>query len=65
LDRSQKKLLGLQSPAACATRAGGDSGPNFENYDLTHAQFPDTGRGLHARSWHANRDVDVRRYFLK
>jgi len=25
------KLVGLQSPAACATRAGGDSDPNFEN----------------------------------
>ena len=64
LDRSQK-LLGLQSQAACAISAGGDPGPNFENYDLTHAQSPDTGHGLHARSWHANRDVDVRRYFPK
>ena len=60
LDRSHK-LVGLQSPAACATRAGGDSDPNFENYDLFHAQSPDTGRGVHARSWRANRDVDVRR----
>ena len=60
LDRS-RKLVGLQSPAACATRAGGDSDPNFENYDLFHAQSPDTGRGVHARSWRANRDVDVRR----
>jgi len=49
LDRS-RKLVGLQSPAACATRAGGDSGPDFENYDLFHAQSPDTGRGVHARS---------------
>jgi len=32
-DRS-RKLVGLQSPAACATRAGGDFDPNFENYDL-------------------------------
>ena len=39
---------------------GGDSDPNFENYDLFHAQSPDTGRGVHARSWRANRDVDVR-----
>ena len=31
LDRS-RKLVGLQSPATCATRAGGDSDPNFENY---------------------------------
>jgi len=31
LDRSCK-LVGLQSPATCATRAGGDSGPNFESY---------------------------------
>ena len=45
LDRS-RKLVGLQSPAACATRAGGDSGPNFENCDLFHAQSPDTGHGL-------------------
>jgi len=63
LDRS-RKLVGLQSPAACATRAGGDSGPNFENYDIFHAQSPDTGRGVHARSWRANRVVDVRRLFL-
>ena len=42
LDRS-RKLVGLQSPAACATRAVGDSDPNFENYDLFHAQSPDTG----------------------
>ena len=49
-----RKLVGLQSPAACATRAGGDSDPNFENYDLFHAQSPDTGHGAHARSWRAN-----------
>ena len=60
LDRS-RKLVGLQSPATCATRAGGDSGPNFENYVLFHAQSPGTGRGVHARSWRANRDVNVRR----
>jgi len=60
LDRS-RKLVGLQSPAACVTRAGGDSDPNFENYDLFHAQSPDTGRGVQARSWRANRDVGVRR----
>jgi len=54
LDRS-RKLPGLQSPAACATRAGGDSGPNFENYYLFHAKSPDTGRGFRARSWRANR----------
>jgi len=35
-DRS-RKFVGLQSPAACATLAGGDSGLNFENYDLFHA----------------------------
>jgi len=56
-----RKLVGLQSPAACATRAGGYSDPNFENCDLFHAQSPDTGRGVHARSWLANRDADVRR----
>ena len=60
VDRS-RKLVGLQSPAACATRAGGDSGLNFENYDFFHARSPDTGRGVHARSWRANRDADVRR----
>ena len=60
LDRS-RKLVGLQSPpAACATRVGGNSDPNFENYELLHAQSPDTGCGVHARSWRANRDVDVR-----
>ena len=57
----RRKLVGLQSPAACATRVGGDSNPNFfENYDLLHAQSPDTGCRVHARSWRANRDVDVR-----
>ena len=49
LDRSCT-LAGLQSPAACATLAVGDSDPNFENCDLFHAQFPDTGRGVRARS---------------
>jgi len=63
LDRS-RKLMGLQSPATCATRAGGDSDPNFENCDLFHAQSPDAGCGVHARSWRANRDVDVRLQFL-
>ena len=57
LDRS-RKLVGLQSPAACAARVGGDSDPNFENYVFFHA---DTGQSVHARSWRANRDVDVRR----
>jgi len=59
-DRS-RKLVGLQSPAACAARAGGDSGPIFKNCDLFHAQSSDTEYGAHARSWRANRDVDVRR----
>ena len=63
LDRSSK-LVVLQSPAACATRAGGDFDPNFslsnfENYDLFHAQSPDTGRGVHSRLWRANRDIDA------
>jgi len=49
LDRS-RKLVGLQSPAACATRAGGDSGPDFENSDLFYAQSPDTRRDVHATS---------------
>ena len=56
-----RKLVGLQSPVACAMRAGGYSDPNFEKFDLSHAQSPDTGRGVHARSWRANRDADVRR----
>ena len=60
LDRS-RKLDGLQSPAACATRAVSDSGPNSEDCGLFHAQSPDTGRGVHARSWRADRDVDARR----
>ena len=59
--KSKSNVVGLQSPAACATRAGGDSDPNFENYDLFHAQSPDTGCGVHARTWRAYRDVDVRR----
>jgi len=42
LDRS-RTLVDLLSPAAYATRAGGDSGPNSENYDLFHAQSPGTG----------------------
>jgi len=51
LDRSRKLVdLRLQSPAACATRAGGGSFPNFESYDLFHAQSSDTGRGVHTRS---------------
>ena len=61
-DRS-RKLVGLQSPAACTTRAGGDSDPNFVNCGLFHAQAPDTERGVHARSWRANRDVDVKRFY--
>jgi len=58
LDRS-RKLIGLKSPATFATRSGGDSGPNFENKDFFHAQSPNTGRGVNARSWRANRDVNV------
>ena len=57
LDRS-RKLVGLQSPAACATR---DSDANFENYDLFHAQSPDTGRGVQSRSWRENRNANARR----
>jgi len=40
-----RELVGRQSSAACATRVGGDSDPNFENYDLFHSQSPDTGHG--------------------
>ena len=32
-----RKLVGLQLPAACAAHAGVDSSPNFENGDLLHA----------------------------
>jgi len=60
LDRSCK-LVGQQSTATCTVRASGDSDPNSENCDLFHAQSPDTGRGLHARSWQVNRDINVRR----
>ena len=60
LDRS-RKLFGLQLSAAFATSAGGDFDPEFENCGIFHAQSLDTGRGVHARSWRANRDVDVRR----
>ena len=49
LDRS-RKLVGLQSSAACATRAEGDSDPNFETFDLFHGQPQDTGCGVHAHS---------------
>ena len=38
----------------------GNSNPNCD-YDFLHAQSLDTGRSVHARSWRANRDVDVRR----
>jgi len=56
-----RKPVGLQALAACARRAGDDSDPNFENNELFQAQSPNTGRGFHAYSWRANRDVDVRR----
>ena len=36
LDHNRKPVC-LQSPAASATRAGGDSDPNYENCDLFHA----------------------------
>jgi len=39
LDRS-RKLAGLQSPAACATRAGGDSNLNFENLKTAASSRP-------------------------
>jgi len=43
------------------TLAGDDSGSNFENYGFYRAQSPDTGRGVHERSWRTNQDVDVKR----
>ena len=58
LDRSWK-LVGLQLPAACATRARGDSDHNFKNNDLFHVQSRDTGCCVHARSGRANWDVGV------
>jgi len=48
-------------PAPRARVAGGDSDPNFENCNLFHGQSLDTGRGVNARSWRANHDIDVRR----
>jgi len=57
LDRS-RKLVGLQSPAACTTRAVGDSDPNFENYGLFFAQSQDSPLVA------GEPDVDVRRSFL-
>ena len=41
-----RKLVGLQSPAACATLVVGHSGPNFENYDFFHAQSRTPGTVL-------------------
>ena len=58
---SDLSWTGVSSSFACAIRSGGDSDPNFENYGIFHAQSPDTGRGVHARSWRTNRDADVRR----
>ena len=63
LDRSYKPA-GLQSPAVCTKRAGGNSGHSSGKCGLIHAQLPDTGRRAHARSWRANRDVEVRRQCL-
>jgi len=45
-----RKLAGLQSPAVCATRAGGDFDQNAENYGPS-SQSPDTGHGAHPRLW--------------
>jgi len=72
VDRS-RKLVGLQSPEACATRAGGDFCHNFENYDLFHAKSPDTGTpdaafapvgGGRTKTPTPDTDTDVVRYFL-
>jgi len=48
LDRS-RKLSGLQSLAACATRAGGDSDPNFEIRELRLRFLPRPVPGHRAR----------------
>ena len=72
MDRSLK-LVGLQSPAASATRARGDSDTNFENEDLFHAKSPDTGTpdaafapvgGGRTKTPTPDTDTDVVRYFL-
>jgi len=65
--RSRSSPLSLQNPTtpgvfgrgSSIPRAGGASDPNIEICSLFHAQSPDTGRGVHARSWRANRDVEV------
>jgi len=62
LDHSHK-LVSLQSPFACATRSGGNSDPNFKNFDLStpSPRTPDAVFMPVRGSWRANRDVDVRR----
>jgi len=59
-------LAGLQPPAACATRAtrGWRLQSQLREPRPFQAQFLDTGRGVHARLWRANREDDVRRQFL-
>ena len=55
-----RMLGGLNSPAACATLAGGNFDPNTQHREL-RPQSPDIGRAVHAHLWRANRDIDVRR----
>jgi len=45
LDRS-RKLVGLQSPAACDAPTVGDSDPDFENCDLFRSSFTPSPRTL-------------------
>ena len=71
LDNS-RELVGLQLPAACCLRSAcvwqlgnGNSGPNIENCSLFHAQSPNTGRGVHARSWFVAGEGSVREHALR
>ena len=40
---------------AGVTRGTEDSGPDFKNYDFFRAQFPESGRGVHARPFVAGK----------
>ena len=56
--------LGCSCPPPAQRDAGDDSDPSSDISDLFHAQSLDTGCGVLARSWQANRDVDVSYMFL-
>jgi len=61
LGLTQTMRLANEHRSKCGLKDVGQLQKALENYDLFHAQFPDTGRGIHARAWRAKRDVDVRR----